>query len=51
MPWKPSERFLQENSAVSLAVGGFLIGYIFGYVVYRTNFCTMGSLSDILSFR
>ena len=41
---------LQENSAVSLAVGGFIIGYIFGYVVYRTNFCTMGSLSDILSF-
>ncbi len=42
--------FLQENSSVSLAVGGFIIGYVFGYVVYRTNFCTMGSLSDILSF-
>jgi uncharacterized protein len=33
-----------------LAVGGFLIGTIFGAIVFRTNFCTMGSLSDIVSF-
>ncbi len=30
--------------------GGLLIGVIFGFTVYRTNFCTMGSISDILSF-
>ncbi len=30
--------------------GGFLIGIVFGYIVYKTNFCTMGSISDILSF-
>ncbi len=29
---------------------GLLIGFVFGYIVYRTNFCTMGSISDILSF-
>jgi uncharacterized membrane protein YedE/YeeE len=41
---------LQENAPVYLAVGGLLIGFVFGFVVNRTNFCTMGSLSDILSF-
>jgi hypothetical protein len=33
-----------------LAVGGFLIGLAFGALVYRTNFCTMGSISDIMTF-
>ncbi len=33
-----------------VAIGGFIIGMVFGFVVYRTNFCTMGSLSDLLSF-
>ena len=30
--------------------GGLMIGIAFGFIVYRTNFCTMGSISDILSF-
>jgi uncharacterized membrane protein YedE/YeeE len=33
-----------------VAIGGFIIGTVFGFIVYRTNFCTMGSLSDLLSF-
>lgn len=41
---------LVSNSVVSLALGGLVIGFVFGFVVHRTNFCTMGSLSDILSF-
>lgn len=41
---------VQGNPSVCLAFGGLIIGYVFGFVVYRTNFCTMGSLSDILSF-
>lgn len=41
---------LVSNSEVSLVIGGLIIGLVFGFVVYRTNFCTMGSLSDILSF-
>ncbi len=41
---------LISDSAISLAVGGLVIGFVFGFAVYRTNFCTMGSLSDILNF-
>lgn len=33
-----------------LAWGGFLIATLFGYIVYVTNFCTMGSISDMMSF-
>ena len=38
-----------ENPSIYLAIGGLIIGFIFGYIVYRTNFCTMGSLSDIMN--
>lgn len=40
---------IQGNAAAWLAVGGFLIGLLFGALVYRTNFCTMGALSDIVN--
>ena len=33
-----------------LASGGFLIGTVFGFIVFRTNFCAMGSISDMLTF-
>jgi uncharacterized protein len=36
--------------ALYLAVGGCLIGGLFGAVVFATNFCAMGSLSDIRNF-
>lgn len=39
-----------ESAAFYIAWGGLLIGIVFGFIVYRTNFCTMGSISDILSF-
>lgn len=39
-----------ESAAFYIGWGGLLIGTIFGFLVYRTNFCTMGSISDILSF-
>ncbi len=32
---------------MALAVGGLIIGTAFGWTVYKTNFCIMGSLSDI----
>ena len=38
---------IQANGPVCLAAGGFLVGAAFGAIVYRTNFCTMGALSDI----
>lgn len=46
----PLRELLASNSAVSLAIGGVIIGFVFGFAVYRTNFCTMGSLSDIVNF-
>ncbi len=38
------------NSGFWLALGGFLIGAVFGAVVQATNFCTMGSISDMITF-
>lgn len=31
-----------------VAVGGFIIGLVFGATVQRTNFCTMGAISDLV---
>ena len=45
--WK---ELVVESAAFYIAWGGLLIGIAFGFIVYRTNFCTMGSISDILSF-
>lgn len=42
--------FVSGNAAANLAIGGFIIGLIFGAIVFKTNFCTMGSISDIVSF-
>ncbi len=39
-----------EAAPLYLAWGGFVIGAVFGFVVQRTNFCAMGSISDIVSF-
>ncbi len=39
-----------EAPAYYVGYGGLLIGLVFGFIVYRTNFCTMGSISDIVSF-
>lgn len=39
-----------ENAATWVAWGGLAIGIVFGFTVQRTNFCTMGSISDIMSF-
>lgn len=39
-----------EQAAFYVGWGGLLIGMVFGFIVYRTNFCTMGSISDILTF-
>ena len=38
------------NGPMALAVGGLAIGFLFGAIVFKTNFCTMGSISDIVSF-
>jgi hypothetical protein len=43
-------RLLTEDVSITLATGGLMIGLVFGWVVYRTDFCTMGSISDFMSF-
>lgn len=45
--WKEA---VVDSAAFYVGWGGLIIGVVFGYIVYRTNFCTMGSISDILSF-
>lgn len=39
-----------ESPALYIGYGGLLIGVVFGFIVQRTNFCTMGSISDIMNF-
>jgi uncharacterized membrane protein YedE/YeeE len=41
---------ITDNAPLALALGGLLIGGAFGAAVYRTNYCAMGSLSDIHNF-
>lgn len=38
------------NGPQYIMLGGLIIGFVFGYIVFRTNFCTMGSISDFMSF-
>lgn len=38
--------FLSQNAGIALGIGGLLLGLVFGAVVQRTNFCTMGAVSD-----
>jgi uncharacterized membrane protein YedE/YeeE len=42
---------ISQHAQAALALGGLLIGLVFGAVVYRTNYCAMGSLSDIYNFK
>ena len=41
---------LTANAETALTVGGLLIGFVFGALTLKTNFCTMGALSDIVAF-
>ena len=37
-----------SNLGAVVAWGGFILGFIFGAVANRTNFCTMGAVSDVV---
>jgi hypothetical protein len=41
---------MQANGPLALAIGGLVLGFLFGAIVFRTNYCAMGSLSDIFNF-
>jgi uncharacterized membrane protein YedE/YeeE len=38
-----------SSLAAVVAWGGFALGFIFGAVANRTNFCTMGAVSDVVN--
>ena len=42
--------YIAIHAPWSLTIGGFVIGLALGAIVFRTNFCAMGSLSDVVSF-
>lgn len=44
------QNLLQGNPGLWLGLGGLVLGFLFGALVAKTNFCTMGSLSDIANF-
>ncbi|HEY5830070.1 MAG TPA: YeeE/YedE family protein [Hyphomicrobiaceae bacterium] len=41
---------ITHNAPLYLALGGLVVGLLFGAVVFATNFCAMGSLADIHNF-
>jgi len=41
--------FAGAGIATFVVAGGFAIAFVFGLVVARTNFCTMGALSDVVN--
>ena len=38
------------HGALTLTLGGLAVGFFFGLIVFKTNFCAMGSISDIMLF-
>jgi uncharacterized membrane protein YedE/YeeE len=38
-----------SNAAALVAWGGFILAFIFGAVANRTNYCTMGAVSDVVN--
>ncbi len=44
------KEIIVEGADFYIGFGGLLIGFIFGFIILRTNFCTMGSISDMLTF-
>jgi len=46
----PLSELLIAHQPLALALGGLLLGFLFGALTYRTNFCTMGAISDMVTF-
>ena len=38
-----------SNLPATVALGGFALAFVFGAVANRTNFCTMGAVSDVVN--
>ena len=37
------------NPATLVVLGGFVLAFVFGFVANKTNFCTMGAISDVVN--
>ena len=37
------------NPATLVVWGGFVLAFVFGAVANKTNFCTMGAISDVVN--
>ncbi len=44
------EQIMEYPVVMRVAVAGLVIGSLLGFIMQRTNFCTMGALSDINAF-
>lgn len=42
--------FMTSDASLVLAIGGLAIGFFFGAIISRTNYCAMGALADIHNF-
>ena len=40
---------MASNPALAVIAGGFILSFVFGAVANRTNFCTMGAVSDVVN--
>ena len=40
---------ITSNTGLVVALGGFALAFVFGAVANRTNFCTMGAVSDVVN--
>jgi len=49
LPMTALREFATTSPQAWLAIGGLLIGAVFGATVQRTGFCIMGALSDVLN--
>ena len=38
-----------SNPALAVVAGGFVLAFVFGAVANKTNFCTMGAVSDVVN--
>src|SRR3990167_5153585 len=37
------------NLSTMVVVGGFVLAFVFGLIANKTNFCTMGAISDVVN--
>ena len=49
-PGGGDEQMEDMEISTLMGISGLIIGLLFGALTHRTNFCTMGSIADVISF-